>query len=103
MEKSRDIQTFNFLFTNYKRRFTHFARTYVDDEMTAEDIAVESLMYYWENREKLKEHTNIPAYVLTRYWSSSENIFSGLQASKVAIRKFCLRISLLCRVSAKSS
>lgn len=65
MEKSRDIQTFNFLFTNYKRRFTHFARTYVDDEMTAEDIAVESLMYYWENREKLKEHTNIPAYVLT--------------------------------------
>lgn len=65
MKESRDIQTFNYLFTNYKGRFTHFARTYVDDEMTAEDIAVESLMYYWENRKKLDDHSNILAYILT--------------------------------------
>ena len=26
MEKSRDIQTFNFLFTNYKRRFYPFCQ-----------------------------------------------------------------------------
>ena len=65
MEENRDIQTFNYLFTNYKGRFTHFARTYVDDEMTAEDIAVESLMYYWENRKTLDDHSNILAYILT--------------------------------------
>ena len=65
MEENRDIQTFNYLFTNYKGRFTHFARTYVDDEMTAEDIAVESLMYYWENRKNLDGHSNVLAYVLT--------------------------------------
>ena len=65
MEENRDIQTFNYLFTNFKGRFTHFARTYVDDEMTAEDIAVESLMYYWENRKNLDGHSNVLAYVLT--------------------------------------
>ena len=65
MEENRDIQTFNYLFTNYKGRFTHFARTYVDDEMTAEDIAVERLMYYWENRKNLDGHSNVLAYVLT--------------------------------------
>ena len=65
MEENRDIQTFNYLFTNYKGRFTHFARTYVDDEMTAEDIAVESLMYYGENRKNLDGHSNVLAYVLT--------------------------------------
>lgn len=65
MNESSGIQFFNDLFTTYKGRFVHFARTYVDDEMLAEDIVVESLMYYWENREKLDRHTNIPAYVLT--------------------------------------
>ncbi|MCL3853848.1 MULTISPECIES: RNA polymerase sigma-70 factor [Parabacteroides] len=65
MKESTEIQTFNHLFTNYKGRFIHFARTYVDDEMMAEDIAVESLMYYWENRRKLDTHTNVPAYILT--------------------------------------
>ena len=63
MKESTEIQTFNHLFTNYKDRFVHFARTYVDDRMMAEDIAVESLMYYWENRRKLDAHTNVLAYI----------------------------------------
>ncbi|WP_288205196.1 RNA polymerase sigma-70 factor [uncultured Parabacteroides sp.] len=65
MKESTEIQTFNHLFMNYKGRFVHFARTYVDDEMMAEDIAVESLMYYWENRQKLDSHSNVLAYILT--------------------------------------
>jgi len=65
MDIDKDTQLFNDLFTNYKERFIHFARTYVDDEMLAEDITVESLMYYWENRKSLDTHTNILAYVLT--------------------------------------
>lgn len=60
-----DIQTFNQLFTDCKKRFVHFARTYVDDDMVAEDIATEGLMYYWENRNNLAENSNIPAYILT--------------------------------------
>lgn len=65
MKESSDIQLFNHLFTNYKGRFIHFAKTYVDDEMMAEDIVVESMMYYWENRRKLDDHTHVPAYLLT--------------------------------------
>lgn len=65
MEESKEIRVFNSLFTSYKERFVHFARTYVDDETIAEDIAVESLMYYWENRRKLDVHSNILAYILT--------------------------------------
>ena len=59
------VYLYHLLVYYYKGRFTHFARTYVDDEMTAEDIAVESLMYYWENRKTLDDHSNILAYILT--------------------------------------
>ena len=65
MEEKKEIQFFNHLFTNYKERFTHFARTYVNDDMIAEDIVVESLMYYWENRKTLDAHSNVLAYILT--------------------------------------
>ncbi len=57
--------TFNQLFTDYKGRFTRFAQTYVRNMVVAEDIVIDSLVYYWENRERLDENTNIPAYVLT--------------------------------------
>ena len=65
MGENIEIQTFNYLFTNYKERFIHFAKTYVSDDMVAEDIAIESLMYYWENRNSLDANSNIPAYILT--------------------------------------
>lgn len=57
--------TFNQLFIDYKGRFTRFAQTYVRNMAVAEDIVIDSLVYYWENRERLDENTNIPAYVLT--------------------------------------
>ena len=60
-----EIYSFNQLFTDYKGRFVHFANTYVGDSMVAEDIAIESLMYYWENRGKLASDSNVPAYILT--------------------------------------
>lgn len=65
MKGESDIYAFNRLFTDYKSRFIHFANTYVGDSMLAEDIAIESLMYYWENRDKLASGSNVPAYILT--------------------------------------
>lgn len=65
MNENNDIRAFNLLFETYRDRFIYFAKTYVDDTMIAEDIVVESLMYYWENRKKLESHSNIPAYLLT--------------------------------------
>lgn len=56
---------FTQLYKEYKYRFTHFAKTYVDDLIIAEDIVMDSLMYYWENQSSLKNDSNIPAYILT--------------------------------------
>lgn len=64
-EISSDIRMFNELYREYKARFVFFAKMYVRDEFVAEDIVVDSLLYYWENKENLSHQSNIPAYVLT--------------------------------------
>ena len=65
MKKSNDLVYFNQLFENYQNEFLFFATSYVRDSSIAEDIVVDSLLYYWENRHKLEPDSNIPAYVLT--------------------------------------
>lgn len=65
MMKVQYASDFNRLFLDYKPRFTHFARTYVGNRETAEDIVIDSLMYYWERRHDLKSNANIPAYIMT--------------------------------------
>ena len=65
MKSESEIYSFNQLYADYKSRFVHFANTYVSDSMIAEDIAIESLMYYWENRRNLAPDSNIQAYILT--------------------------------------
>ena len=60
-----DITSFNQLYKEFQRRFVRFANTYVRDLTTAEDITIEAMMYYWENRQSLSEDSNIPAYILT--------------------------------------
>jgi len=60
-----DITSFNQLYMEFQRRFVRFANTYVRDLTTAEDITIEAMMYYWENRQSLSEDSNIPAYILT--------------------------------------
>ncbi|MCC8152819.1 MAG: RNA polymerase sigma-70 factor [Tannerellaceae bacterium] len=63
-EKNFDIRTFNKLFAENQKRFIYFAMSYIKDEAAAEDIAMESFLYYWENRELLDSDDNIPAYIL---------------------------------------
>src|SRR5574344_2611735 len=60
-----DLSAFNQLFNDYQDRFIHFAFSYINDRMAAEDIVMESMMYYWENRNRLQAGTNSPAYILT--------------------------------------
>ena len=65
MEYSSDLKAFNKLFADYQGRFIRFANMYVRDTAVAEDFVIEALTYYWENRQTLKENSNIPAYILT--------------------------------------
>lgn len=60
-----NLTEFNHFFIDYQQRFIHFADTYVHDESVAEDFVIESMMYYWENKDRLPADTNVPAYVLT--------------------------------------
>ncbi len=59
-----EIGFFNQPFTEYKDKFKHFAFSYLRDKEAAEDIVMESFLYYWENRASLKNQNNIPAYLL---------------------------------------
>ncbi|WP_446774655.1 RNA polymerase sigma-70 factor [Macellibacteroides fermentans] len=60
-----DLKAFNQLFTDYHGRFIRFANSYVRDTVVSEDIVVEALMYYWENKNSLTPDSNVPAYILT--------------------------------------
>ncbi len=64
MDTTTEIKAFNQLFTDYYGLFVRFANTYIQDNAIAEDIAVESIMYYWENRHTLASDSNIYAYIL---------------------------------------
>ncbi|MCD8079704.1 MAG: RNA polymerase sigma-70 factor [Bacteroides sp.] len=64
MSTRNELTAFNHLFS-YKERFIRFAQTYVRDPDIAEDYVIDALLYYWENRNRLENESNIPAYVLT--------------------------------------
>ncbi|MCZ2656520.1 RNA polymerase sigma-70 factor [Bacteroides fragilis] len=62
---SSDLIRFNKFFSENQQRFIRFAWTYTRDEIVAEDIVMEALMSYWENRLKISSEINPSAYVLT--------------------------------------
>jgi RNA polymerase sigma-70 factor (ECF subfamily) len=59
-----EIIFFNQLFADYKDKFKYFAYTYLRDEAAAEDIVMDSFIYYWENKEFFENQKHIPAYLL---------------------------------------
>lgn len=57
---------FDALFTEYKRRFTLFADSYIHDMQLAEDIVTDAFIAYWEAfRQSPPAEINAPAYILT--------------------------------------
>jgi len=57
--------SFDEVFLRFRERFVRFSLAYVSDRQVAEDIVTDAFIAYWENRLKLSERTNIPAYILT--------------------------------------
>lgn len=64
MHEEHDITSISRLYKEYKDRFIYFARTYIFDKETAEDIVMESFLYYLEKRDELHDN-NIPSYILS--------------------------------------
>ena len=87
-----DNISFSELYTQYYKRSFLFAKSYVRDEMAAEDIASESLIQLWETLKR--ETVNIPLALLTTIlknkalnylkhqsveWEAMENISDKLE------------------------
>lgn len=64
LEKLKDIARLELIFKEYKERYIRFALSYVRNKEVAEDLVMESIMYYWENRTILTEVKNVPLYIL---------------------------------------
>lgn len=47
-----------------KDKFIRFAHTYVLNEQIAEDLVMDSFLYYWENRSHVDVNGNLQAYIL---------------------------------------
>lgn len=54
---------FEAVYTQYYARFVIIARRYVRDVAVAEDLVMESFASFWENRDRIAERTNLPAYI----------------------------------------
>jgi len=61
---NKNIETFNQLYIRCKHKYIWFARSYLYDEDIANDIVMDSFMYYWENIQNIKSGQNIEAYLL---------------------------------------
>ena len=56
---------FGRLYSDYNPRCTEVTYRYVRDRGIAEDLVSDSFMAFWEERDRLPEDVNAPAYVLT--------------------------------------
>ena len=63
--KTGDRKVFDTLYTMYYSRIFKFTNSYVRDSFVAGNIVQDSFVALWENRERLTEQTNVPAYLLT--------------------------------------
>lgn len=77
------MQSFEQLFYEYYHKFVKFAGSYLEDVAAAEDIVMDSFVYYWENRKNLPDISNLPAYLLTVVKHKCLNV---LRAKRVDVK-----------------
>ena len=57
------LEDFERLYFEYKPPSIIIARSYIRNNMAAEDIVTDSFLYFWENKDKLNITTTIQAYI----------------------------------------
>ncbi len=63
--RNGDVTAFEFFFRAEYDNVVHFLMRYVKDILMAQDIAQDSFIVLWQNREKIKVAENLRAYVFT--------------------------------------
>jgi len=75
---------FEEVYAQYYARFVVIARRYVRDFDAAEDLVMESFAAFWENRGKIAEDVNIPAYIAS---TVRNNCLNWLNAKRLHLDK----------------
>ena len=81
-----EYNLFNEIFSN-RERLIRFASTYVLDRQAAEDLVMDSFLYYLERRDSLKSDENIKAYILVVLKHKCIDYLRNLKASQNAMNK----------------
>lgn len=77
---------FGKLFLKYREKFIAIARSYVRDEVAAEDIVAESFTNFWDNRGTIELQTLPEAYILQTVKNRSLNYLRD-KATKMRIEQ----------------
>ncbi len=78
--KLGDEKAFRIIFNSYFPRLLAFSKEYVNDTEVAKNLVQESFLKLWENRQTLKEESNLKAFLFQVLRNSSLNY---LKAEKV--------------------
>lgn len=69
-------------YNTYYQRFVRYAFFYVNDRQTAEDMTHDALLYYWENKDKLPDDTDVLGYILLSVKNKCLNYLKHIQVEK---------------------
>ena len=94
---------FSHIFELYKKPYVQFAYSYIKDMDDAEDIYMDVIVHFWENRKNLPENVHIPSYLLAAVKNRSLNYLRKQQTRsnihehlyEHSIRELNFRISTL--------
>jgi RNA polymerase sigma-70 factor (ECF subfamily) len=64
-EEQSNLELFSMLFEKFKKPYILFAYSYVRDMNEAEDIYMDVILHFWENRKELPTNLHLPSYLLT--------------------------------------
>ncbi len=58
-----DKRAFRYFFDKYYRELCNFVNLYLKDEALAEEVVQDIFVYFWENKQKIKIHSSVKAYL----------------------------------------
>lgn len=76
-----DSITFSSVFERYKQPYILFAYSYIRNMDDSEDIYMDVMLHFWENRNNLPENVHIPSYLLTAVKNRTLNYLRKQQAT----------------------
>ena len=59
-----EYNDFTYIFELYRKQFVQFAYSYIRDMDDAEDIYMDVILHFWENRKDLTPDIHLPSYLL---------------------------------------